>query len=117
MRWLRPDYQIPRFGSPSEQQQVLLAQEETAPDATAGAAAVHETAPVRRSRRTAVASSVGGYSPLRQPWPTRMGDQLRAVRQVLERLAGEGKVTPERVAAHFAGAPLELVREILEGLG
>jgi hypothetical protein len=117
VRWLRPDYQIPRFGSPSEQQQVLLAQEESTPDATAGAAAAHETAPVRRSRRTAAASSVGGYSPLRQPWPTRMGDQLRAVRQVLERLAGEGKVTPERVAAHFAGAPLELVREILEGLG
>ena len=87
VRWLRPDYQIPRFGAD-------LATADT-PIAAAPAAVVAAT---------------GTAAPL--PWPTDAVGQITAVRA----LAGEAPISPADAATRFEGARLDLVQRHLETL-
>jgi hypothetical protein len=87
VRWLRPDYQIPRLGAD-------LATAD-APIAAAPAAAVAAT---------------GATAPL--PWPTDAVGQITAVRA----LAAAAPISPSDAATRFAGARLDLVQRHLETL-
>ncbi|HET6763730.1 MAG TPA: hypothetical protein VFH27_08655, partial [Longimicrobiaceae bacterium] len=90
IRWLRPEYQIPRFGKGSE----APAPELDLP-AEPGAATVEPVA-----------------APARRPWPTAAVEQIAA----LKALAAARPHTAEEAAAAFDGARVDLVRRHLETL-
>jgi hypothetical protein len=87
VRWLRPEYQIPRFGgaTPAAAEPVLELPEEPA-----------AAAPPDEAR----------------PWPAGAVEQIGAVKASV---AGS-PATPPEVAAAFAGAPVSLVARHLETL-
>jgi hypothetical protein len=84
VRWLRPDYQVPRFGGGGEAVGI-------------GAPAAPDEGPSRAADGA-------------RPWPARVLDQLSA----LQVLLGAAALTPEEAAAHFDGAPTGLVHQQLE---
>ncbi|HET7459681.1 MAG TPA: DNA methyltransferase [Longimicrobium sp.] len=88
IRWLRPEYQVPRFGgaAPAAAEPALELPEHPAAEA----------APADETR----------------PWPAGAVEQIGAVKA---RLAGS-PATPDEVAAAFAGAPAPLVTRHLETL-
>lgn len=87
VRWLRPDYQIPRFGADLATADALIA--------AAPAAAVAAT---------------GAAAPL--PWPTDAVGQITAVRA----LAAAAPISPVDAAIRFEGARFDLVQRHLETL-
>jgi hypothetical protein len=111
VRWLRPEYQIPRYGSKAEQHQQVLLAEEPMEEAVVQAA---PAGPVRRSRKATGATTP--VESLRRPWPNDMGGQIREVRAAIERVKPTGQLTAEAVAAQFVDAPVNLIRELLDAL-
>lgn len=87
IRWLRPDYQIPRFAPDAPAQELQLK--------TAKPAAGTSDAP-----------------PTLLPWPAGSVEQLGAVKAVAARLGADAKA----VAGAFAGADLKLLARHLETL-
>ena len=86
VRWLRPEYQIPRFGGAAPAAEPALELPEDAPEAKAA----DET----------------------RPWPAGAIDQIGAARARVS----TAPATPEEVAAAFAGAPVPLVVRYLDTL-
>jgi len=86
IRWLRPEYQIPRV-APQGTPTALPLDEDDTPDAGSGEAA-------------------------RLPWPTTAVEQLQAIAA----LAARGSATLEAVLAAFEGADRKLVARHLETL-
>ncbi|HEU0053314.1 MAG TPA: DNA methyltransferase [Longimicrobium sp.] len=86
IRWLRPEYQAPRFGGAAPVEAPTL----DLPEETA------ETAPTERA----------------QPWPAGAVEQIGAVKACV----GGAPATPAEVAAVFIGAPKPLVARYLETL-
>ncbi|HKG90654.1 MAG TPA: hypothetical protein VKA84_02110, partial [Gemmatimonadaceae bacterium] len=91
VRWLRPEYQIPRFGK------------------DVAAPAAPELSLVEGGGAPA-AAPVSAAPP--QPWPKTAIDQMAA----LQALFTSQALTPEEAAARFAGAPRALVRRHVETL-
>ena len=89
VRWLRPEYQVPRFGGAAPRRR----------RARAGAA---------RSRRAKEVAQVAE----RQPWPAGAIDQIGAAKAAVS----TAPATPAEVAAAFTGAPVPLVARHLETL-
>jgi hypothetical protein len=87
VRWLRPEYQIPRFGKNTA----------PAPELALAAEASSEEAPVASES---------------SPWPSTAVEQIAAV---LARVTATPR-TPEETAAGFRGARTELVRRHLKTL-
>jgi hypothetical protein len=87
VRWLRPEYQIPRFGKAT--------QTETKGSETDDGSAV-----------------VGAATAARVPWPSDAIGQITA----LSALAATRKVSVEEVMSHFTGARRDLVARHLETL-
>jgi hypothetical protein len=86
VRWLRPEYQIPRFGGTAAPEPTL----DLADEQVEGAAATEQP----------------------QPWPSAAVEQLGAVKSRVATIPA----VPAEVAAGFAGAPLKLVTRHLETL-
>ncbi|HEX8452079.1 MAG TPA: DNA methyltransferase [Longimicrobium sp.] len=87
VRWLRPEYQIPRFGRGDDAgpaAELALADADVAPAAPAE----------------------------RRPWPTGAVEQITA----LKAQVAAASATAEEVAAAFDGAPPALVRQYLDAL-
>jgi hypothetical protein len=93
VRWLRPEYQIPRFGKGADGPAPEL---DLPPEAPAAAAIADPAA----------------AAPARRAWPTGAVEQIAA----LKTLAAAHPHTPEEAAAAFDGARVELVRRHLETL-
>lgn len=94
VRWLRPDYQIPRFAPDRDETHVIADAQAVRP----GGASVETAAPTR------------------DPWPARAIEQLAALQTAL----GTAALTAEEATSKFEGAPLDLVRhqlELLAGTG
>ena len=89
IRWLRPEYQVPRFGGGAP-----VAQAEPALELAEAPAA--EPAPAEETR----------------PWPAGAIEQIGAVKSCVTGAAA----TPAEVAAAFAGAPVALVTRHLDTL-
>ena len=85
VRWLRPEYQIPRFAKGAVQQ-------EAAELLPAEAAAEAAAAPAER-----------------RPWPAAAGEQITAVEQRVK----QAPATADEVAAAFDGARADVVRHHL----
>jgi hypothetical protein len=88
VRWLRPEYQVPRFGGAAP---AAPAPELDLPEATA--------------------EEVGKVAE-RQPWPAGAVEQIGAAKAAVS----AAPATPAEVAAAFAGAPVPLVTRHLETL-
>jgi hypothetical protein len=86
VRWLRPEYQIPRFGS--------------------------ETTPATLDLRTAVPIATPRSVATIPVWPTSAVDQLAALSALVSRSA----VTTDEASANFVGARRDLVQRHLETL-
>jgi hypothetical protein len=99
IRWLRPEYQVPRF----------------APDSASAAPAelALEEAPATRPKRGRKAKGDGAAAaPAPAPWPTTAVEQIGA----LGALVSSRPVTIDQALAAFAGAKRELVVRHLDTL-
>ncbi len=85
VRWLRPDYQIPRFGK----------------DLPAGGELVLESKPKAGN---------GAKSPELTPWPATAAEQISAVKASLDQVPR----TPADLAARFKGAKADVVAKHLD---
>lgn len=87
IRWLRPDYQIPRFAPDAPVQELALKSEKPLPRVSGpGAAAI--------------------------AWPSQSVEQLSAVKSVASRVGTD----PDAIAAVFSGANEKMLRRHLETL-
>jgi hypothetical protein len=86
VRWLRPDYQ-----KPAGKAQGSL-----------------DLGEVRNPK-----SEVGKKKKVKQPWPKKLAEQVRAVESVL---TTEGPLPAEKIAKHFLRAPVATIQEILDTL-
>jgi len=86
VRWLRPEYQVPRFG-----------QGIAAPELALPAVEAHAVTPIGDALR---------------PWPATAVEQLQAISALLAQRA----LTPSEVVARFSGAKRDLVARHLETL-
>ncbi len=88
IRWLRPDYQNPAGTTPKAQGQLSLTTDKAK-------------------------KPTGKKKPVKQPWPKKLADQVRAIESTL---ATQGPLPAEALAKHFLRAPTTTIQEILETL-
>ncbi len=99
IRWLRPEYQIPRFAP--EQAEAILALDES-----------EKPAKKRSKKSKAADSSDEAPKPTATPWPATAVEQISAISALI---AQQSRSAAE-VAAAFAGARTELVTRHLDTL-
>ena len=98
IRWLRPDYQIPRFAP--EQSPAALDLDES------------QTAGPKRGKKPKAGEAAVEVAPAKSPWPATAVEQITAITA----LVAQQPRTAAAVAECFAGAKVELVQRHLETL-
>jgi hypothetical protein len=98
IRWLRPDYQIPRF-APAQATESLALEEAPA-------------TPKRGRGRKAKAAAPVEAVPAKSPWPATAVEQIAAIGALL----AQRPLDPAAVAASFSGAKPDLVQRHLDTL-
>ncbi len=98
IRWLRPDYQIPRF----------------APEQAAAALALDDApaAKPKRGRKAKGDGAAAATAPVKAPWPATAVEQIAAITATL----AQRPLNAAGVAAAFTGARPDLVQRHLETL-